>query len=290
MARNETKILSGLSEVAERYDVLFCDVWGVVHNGAAAYPGALEAMRRFRDAGGKVILVSNAPRPGTTIPAQLRSLAVPDEAWDAIVTSGDVSRRLIAERGAKRFLHIGPERDKPLLEGMPGTEGDVDDADFIVCSGLYDDTTETPDDYAELLDRAKARGLDMICANPDLVVHRGGETVFCGGAIGEAYRAIGGHVAFAGKPHRPIYVEAHAVAARLTGGPVAAERILAIGDAFRTDVAGAVDYGIDSLMIAAGIHAEEFGLALGELTAERAADVLARSAVKPTAVMDVLVW
>ena len=283
-------IWTGLGERAEGYDVLFCDVWGVVHNGAAAYPGALDAMTRFRAKGGTVVLVSNAPRPGGAIPSQLRALKVPDEAWDAIVTSGDVSRRLIAACGAKPFLHIGPERDKPLLEGLPGTEADIDDAEFVVCSGLYDDTTETPDDYAELLAQARARDLDMICANPDLVVHRGGETIFCGGAIAEAYRALGGRVSFGGKPHRPIYEEAHATADRLRGAPVSKGRILAVGDAFRTDVAGAVGYGVDSLMIAGGIHAEEFGLAEGELTAERAALVLARSAVRPTGIMDVLVW
>ncbi len=283
-------IWTGLKTQADRYDVLFCDVWGVVHNGAAAYPGALDAMRRFRDKGGTVVLVSNAPRPGSTIPVQLRSLLVPDEAWDAIVTSGDVSRRMIEARGAQTYLHIGPERDKPLLEGLPGREGDIEDADYIVCSGLYDDTTETPDDYAELLARAKARGLEMICANPDIIVHRGGETIFCGGAIGEAYLAVGGKVEFGGKPHRPIYVEAHATAERLRGAAVPKDRILAVGDAFRTDVAGAVAFGTPALLIAGGIHAEEFGMVDGELTAERAAKVLAGSAMQPTGVMDVLAW
>lgn len=249
-------LVSGLSRLDGK-DVLFCDVWGVLHNGVAAFAGACAALIRFRQGGGSVILVSNAPRPHGIIAQQLRRLGVPDTAWDAIVTSGDVTRTLIVERAGAPLHFIGPERDLTLFEGLSAPFAPAQEADYCVCTGLLDDETETAADYAGVLERLRARGLTMICANPDLVVERGTRLVPCGGAIGLAYEQIGGEVIYPGKPWRPIYEMALATAGEARGGPVDPSRVLAIGDAIRTDVAGAVGFGIDVLMVLDGIHGHE---------------------------------
>lgn len=250
------RFVDGLSQIDGK-DVLFCDVWGVIHNGVAHNPDSCAALTRFRQGGGTVVLVSNAPRPNTDIVPQLQKLGVPDSAFDAIVTSGDVTRTLMAAKAGQPVYFIGPARDLSLFEGLDAPHVAVGEASYCVCTGLEDDETETAADYAGRLQAMADRGLTMICANPDLVVERGNRLVPCGGALGAAYEAIGGKVIYPGKPWQPIYEMAAAIAGNARGEPVALSRCLAIGDAIRTDVAGAVQYGIDVLMVLSGIHGHE---------------------------------
>lgn len=281
-------IWTSIEPVFPRYDVIFCDIWGVLHNGQVAWPKASDVLTRFRAQGGKVVLVSNAPRPGALLPEWLAHWGVKSTAWDEIVTSGDVTRRLIEARGPAPFLHIGPARDKPLIEGLGGPKVAIGDAEYIICSGLYEDETETPDDYAGLLAEARARNLDMICANPDLIVERGDQMIYCAGALAQAYEKLGGQAFYAGKPHPPIYAEAQRVADQLCGRTIEKQRILAIGDAFMTDVAGASTYGVDCLLMARGIHTEDFALHHGPLSEQGIERVMAGRAERPLAIMDVL--
>jgi HAD superfamily hydrolase (TIGR01459 family) len=250
------RFVDGLAQV-EGKDVLFCDVWGVIHNGVAHSREACAALTRFREGGGTVVLVSNAPRPYSDIVPQLQRLGVPDSAWNRIVTSGDVTRTLIAARAGQPVCFIGPDRDLSLFEGLDAPFVGIAEAAYCVCTGLEDDETESAADYAVRLQAMAGRGLIMICANPDLVVERGNRLVPCGGALGAAYEAIGGDVIYPGKPWRPIYEMAMAIAAAERNEPVGLSRCLAIGDAIRTDVAGAVQYGIDVLMVLSGIHGHE---------------------------------
>src|SRR6266568_5224322 len=200
---------SHFATLARGYDVALCDVWGVVHNGVAAAAEACDALARFRERGGTVVLITNAPRPGEIVArTTLDRLGVPRAAYDGIVSSGDVTRALIAARAGARVFHIGPERDLALFEGLDAPMTPLEHADYAVCSGLIDDTVETPQDYQELIARMRARPLAMICANPDVVVERGDQLVYCAGAIADLYAAAGGSVIYAGKPHRPIYEQA----------------------------------------------------------------------------------
>jgi HAD superfamily hydrolase (TIGR01459 family) len=275
--------------LAGGYDVVLSDVWGVVHNGIAATPAACDALARFRAGGGTVVLITNAPRPGANVRQILDRLAVPHAAYDAIVSSGDVARALIAARAGQRLFHIGPERDLPMFETLDAPLTDVEGADYAVCSGLFDDTVETPQDYHGLIERMRARALPMICANPDIVVERGDKLVYCAGAIADLYAAAGGEVVYAGKPYRPIYEQALAVAEAARGAPVEHRRLLAIGDSVRTDLKGAAALGIDSLFVTAGIHAEELG-ARHDPDAAALSNIFAAAGVVPTAVMHQLSW
>src|SRR6516165_7370035 len=241
------------------YDVLLCDVWGVVHNGIVAFTEACDALARFRGAGGTVILITNAPRASAAVQHILDRLAVPHEAYDAIVSSGDVARGIVASRLHERIFHLGPGRDLSIFAGLDVTLAPAKSADYAVCSGLFDDTRETPDDYRELLAAMRARSLFMVCANPDIVVERGDELVYCAGAIADAYAEIGGEVLYCGKPYAPIYEAALGKAAALRGGPSPLARVLAIGDSVRTDLKGAALFGLDCLFVVSGLHADEAG-------------------------------
>ncbi len=275
--------------LAAGYDVVLCDVWGVVHNGIAAAPEACDALARFRAGGGTAVLITNAPRPGERVRVILDRLGVPRAAYDGIVSSGDVTRALIVARAGQRVFHIGPERDLPMFEGLDAPMAALEDADYAVCSGLTDDTVETPQDYHALIERMRARALPMICANPDVVVERGDKLVYCAGAIADLYAIAGGDVIYAGKPYRPIYEEALAIAQAARGAPVARERVLAIGDSVRTDLKGAAAFGIDCLFVTAGIHAEELG-ARDNPEAAALAEIFAAAGVAPKAVMHRLRW
>jgi HAD superfamily hydrolase (TIGR01459 family) len=278
------------SALAPDYDVVLCDVWGVVHNGVVAARESCDALTRFRRQGGTVVLITNAPRPGeVVVRSTLDPLKVPQAAYDGIISSGDVTRALIAARAGQRVFHVGPERDVPMFEGLDAHIAPVERADYVVCSGLYDDTVETPQDYGSLITRMRERRLAMICANPDVVVERGDTLVYCAGAIADLYAAAGGEVIYAGKPYRPIYEQAVAMAERTRGGMTAQRRVLAIGDSVRTDLKGALAFGIDCLFVTAGIHAEELG---GRETPDATAlgDIFAAAGLYPTAVMHRLVW
>jgi HAD superfamily hydrolase (TIGR01459 family) len=276
--------------IASGYDVVLSDVWGVVHNGVAAAPEACDALTRFRQQGGSVVLITNAPRPGNVVARlTLDRLSVPREAYDGIVSSGDVTHALIAARAGLRVFHIGPERDVTLFDGLDAPLSDLEAADYAVCSGLADDTVETPQDYHQLIEQMRMRALPMICANPDIVVERGDQLVYCAGAIADLYAAAGGPVVYAGKPHRPIYEEALRIAETARGQSPVHERVLAIGDSVRTDLKGAVAFGIDCLFVTAGIHAEELG-GRDNPDADALADIFAAAGLFPTAVMQRLVW
>jgi HAD superfamily hydrolase (TIGR01459 family) len=282
--------VEGLQSLAESYDLVLCDVWGVLHNGVKAYEAASDALTRFRAKGGKVVLVSNAPRPGASVATQLDGFQVPRSAYDAIVTSGDLTRLAIQERIDRIVHHIGPPRDMPIYNGLDVRFGSSGEADYVVCSGFDNDEEETVEDYRPQLEAMRRRNLLMVCANPDLIVERGHMILPCAGTIALAYEEMGGEVFYAGKPHRPVYERALAVASDLAGHAIPKERVLAIGDAIRTDIAGAVGFGIDALMIARGIHAEELGLHRGDLVSDHVQDWVSRQPARPTAFTDVLSW
>lgn len=277
--------------LAPRYDLVLCDVWGVLHNGVVGSQAAAEALVRARAGGASVILVSNAPREPEGVARILDGFGIPRDAYDAIVTSGMVTNALLAKRPGVRMWHLGPERDLGIYEGLDLTLTGLDEAELIVCTGLFDDTVETPAHYADTLKAARARALPFICANPDIVVERGGDLIWCAGAIAEAYAELGGEVVFCGKPHRPIYETAFATAEKLRGAPVAPSRALAIGDALRTDLAGALGVGIDCLFVAAGIHAGELGLEHGaDVDPAALARLLDDGPGRPAAVTTRLAW
>ena len=286
-------VIEGFAALSGRYDVIFCDVWGVLHNGIQAYPGAGDALTRFRERGGRVVLVSNAPRPGRAIGPQLDRLGVPRTAYDAIMASGDITRTAVIERSDRVVHHMGPPRDLPIFEGLDLRFGSIAEADYVVCSGFdeEDEREADMDDYRRRLAAMRERNLWMLCANPDLVVERGHLIIPCAGTIAAMYEEMGGEVFYAGKPHRPVYEAALALAARISGrDAVPRERVLAIGDAIRTDIAGAAAFGIDSLLVARGIHTAELKLDELPLASEHAQDWLARQVVRPQAVTDKLVW
>src|SRR5262252_8419254 len=283
-------IADHFAPLAGGYDVMLSDVWGVVHNGVAATPAACGALARFRASGGTVVLITNAPRPGEVVARfTLDRLGVPRAAYDGIVSSGDVTRALVTARAGQRLLHIGPPRDLPIFDGLDAAIAPLESADYAVCSGLTDDTVETPQDYHALIEKMRARGLPMICANPDIVVERGDKLVYCAGAIADLYAAAGGEVIFAGKPYRPIYEQAVALAEGARGQRVQHHRVLAIGDSVRTDLKGAATFGIDCLFVTAGIHAEELG-GRSDPDAAALAGIFAAAGVTPKAVMHRLSW
>jgi HAD superfamily hydrolase (TIGR01459 family) len=252
-------LIDHFGTLAPDYDVVLSDVWGVVHNGVAAYAEASDALTRFRGRGGTVVLISNSPRPGEPIRHQLDQFGVARTAYDAVVTSGDVTRAELMRRPGVRVFHIGPERDLSIFTGLDLTFTPLEQADCVVCSGLFDDVNETPDDYRDLLGKVRARALLMICANPDLIVERGHELLYCAGSLADLYGTMGGTVVYAGKPHRPIYDLALGAAAARRNTTVDLNRVLAIGDSVRTDFKGSLALGVDCLFVTAGIHAGEFG-------------------------------
>jgi HAD superfamily hydrolase (TIGR01459 family) len=282
------QIVAGLSDLASSYPAVICDVWGVVHNGRRAFAPACDALERCREAGGRVVLLSNSPRPRGAFIRQLRQLGVPDGAGDAVVTSGDATRRLLAERAPGPALAVGPPRDAPIYEGLDLAFAErAEDAAFISCTGLYDDEHEGPEDYRALFAPAVARGLELICANPDRVVQRGEEMVPCAGALADLYEAMGGKVLMAGKPYAPLYDLARRELAAALGREPRTPELLAIGDGLPTDVAGANAQGIDCLFVLGGIHAAELG---GALTPQRAQRLLAEANAHARYAMADLVW
>ncbi|WP_127088699.1 TIGR01459 family HAD-type hydrolase [Aquabacter cavernae] len=282
--------VAGLSEIAGDYDLILCDIWGVVHNGLKAFPAACDALRHARAGGVSVVLVSNAPRPADFVANMLERLGVPEGTYDSIVTSGDVTRTVLAERAGARLYHVGPTRDLGTFEGLGVTMASLDEADLVVCTGLFDDEVETPEDYADQLARMKDRGLFFICANPDIVVERGARLIYCAGAIAQLYDRMGGDTLYCGKPHKPVYDTALARAVELRGGPVGEGRVLCIGDALRTDIIGATAAGFDSLFIASGIHAEELNAKDGAEPDAAALHNLFSGHAHPRGVMPRLAW
>lgn len=277
-------LLPSIAELAATCDAWIVDIWGVMHNGARAFAAAGAACRAFRAGGGIVMLLSNAPRPFSAVVGQMNALGVDPAAYDGGVTSGDATRGLIEAWAGRPLLHIGPERDKGLFTGLDVQLASAEQAQAIVCSGLYDDTRETPASYTALFDRLAARRVPMICANPDLVVERGDRLVYCAGSLAAVYAEKGGEVIYAGKPHLPIYTRTFAAIDRLKGSPVARERILAIGDGVDTDLLGAHRAGLRSVFIASAVHLP------GGLDERSVSELFASRPFRPVAALPALAW
>jgi HAD superfamily hydrolase (TIGR01459 family) len=252
------RFVERLSDLVDGVEVILSDIWGVVHNGLVSFPAACEALHTYRQRGGTVILITNAPRPADSVQRQLRKFGVADETYDAIVSSGDLTRNFVAGHPGKKMFWLGPDRDSSIHRGLDAAMAPLEQADYIVCTGLFDDETESAEDYRAMMLQAREHKLPLICANPDIVVERGDRLIYCAGAIAELYRELGGEVIFYGKPHRPIYERAMALAAERRGEPTSLDRVLAIGDSVRTDLTGALGFGIDCLFLTRGIHSEEF--------------------------------
>ena len=250
--------VESLRELTSDVDVVLSDIWGVVHNGVASFPEACKALHNFRSQGGTVIMITNSPLLPDSLQQQLRHLGVPDDTYDAIASSGDLTRLYVADHPGRRVFWIGPDRHDSIHRGLDAPLASLDEADYIICTGPYDDETESPEDYRGMMLKARERKLTLVCANPDIVVERGDRLIYCAGAIAELYRELGGEVIFYGKPHRPIYERAIALAGERQGHPIDRKRVLAIGDSVRTDVAGARGFGIDCLFVTRGIHSEQF--------------------------------
>ncbi len=277
------RMTGSLDEIAGGYSALLCDVWGVVHNGERAFAEASAALSRARVNGKAVILITNAPRPHPDVEAQLDALGVPAEAYDRVVTSGDVTRDLIAI-GPRMVFHIGPDRDMTIYDGLDVELCEEPEASVVVCTGLYDDEAETPEDYGELLQRLRSRNLPFICANPDVVVERGDRLIWCAGALARDFGQLGGRTLISGKPHRPIYEAALKAAGEVLGREIGAQDVLAIGDGALTDLKGASQNGIDALYVSGGIHARDYGETL-EPDLPRLAAFLEKHGHEPVAVI-----
>ena len=289
----EIPVLDSIKELGSRYRAWLVDIWGVMHNGRRAFPGAVAATRAFRAQGGIVVLLSNSPRPSPSVQEQLRRLGVPDDAYDATVTSGDLTRHELAKHHGATVFHLGPERDRPIFHGLDVKLGPHEHAELVVCSGLFDDETEAPEDYADLLRALAARGLPMICANPDHMVERGDRLVWCAGALAQLYERQGGSVIYAGKPYAPIYRLALETIGDLAGKTIAKDEVLAIGDGVNTDIAGAAGFGIDAMFVASGLHVPAHsGGEGGAETLDRAhlAELFASAKRRPLGAMRALKW
>lgn len=261
-----TRIISDLSQISSAYDTLFCDLWGCLHNGVAPFPAAVAALQGFRARGGKVVLLTNAPRPAAFVTATLDRMGVPRDCWDLVVSSGDAAQdAMFAGAVGRRIWHLGPEKDLGFFNAIPAEWADapaiervpLDEAEGIVCTGPFDEQTEVPEDYRARFLLAKTRNLPMLCANPDIVVDMGHKRIYCAGALAALYEEMGGTALYFGKPHPPIYDLARRRLATIDAGD--GGRILAVGDGINTDIAGAAGEGIDSLFVTSGLAAGQFG-------------------------------
>jgi HAD superfamily hydrolase (TIGR01459 family) len=283
------KLPAGLSRIAAQYDALLCDVWGVIHNGRESFPVACAALARYRAERGPVILISNSPRPHGPVIDQLDGLGVPREAWSEIVTSGDATRLLLAERAPGPAWKIGPDRDDALYEGLGVEFSDLEDTRFISVTGPYDDENDQPADYRDRFVACVERDLVMLCANPDIVVQRGDKLIYCGGALAQLYESLGGQVLMAGKPYPIIYDLSLIKAAEALGRPVDPARVLCVGDGLPTDIRGANARGLDVLFVASGIHGAET-IGPDGLNAAAVSDLLRQAGATATYAIADLVW
>lgn len=278
-------VLEGFGSIASNYKLLLSDVWGVVHNGVAAYPAACEALKTARRNGATVILISNAPRPGAIVAKQIARWGVPADCYDTIVASGDVARTELEARPEAKLFHLGPARDLPNYDGLPNKLVGEDECDIAVVTGPFNDEVEVAEDYRAMFEKFMQRDVLMLCANPDLVVERGDKLIVCAGALAQLYETMGGKAIYAGKPYAPIYDQVVAEAEKLRGAKIKKEEMLAIGDGARTDLRGAALQGIDCLFITGGIHAGDFSE-----KKNRAGEIFAEQAAWPIGMMHRLSW
>lgn len=289
-----TRIIQSLSEISQDYDALFCDLWGCVHNGQTPYPAAVAALQSFRAQGGRVVLLTNAPRPARGVTASLDAMGVPRDAWDAVVTSGDAAQAgMLMGVVGHRVHHIGPSKDDGFFTDIPDDlPHDVpiervalQEAEGIVCTGPFNEMSETPEDYRAAFLYAKTQGMKLLCANPDLEVDYGETRIYCAGALAKLYDEMGGTSLYFGKPHPPIYDLARRRLAAVTGADVSEMRFLAVGDGIFTDVQGGVSEGIDTLFITGGLAADEFGVDVERPEMELLLPWLNLRQLSPTAAM-----
>ena len=285
------RLISGLSEIASDHDALICDVWGVIHDGARHHAAAADALFRFKEKHGPVILLTNAPRIPEEVAAQCASYGLPAGCYDAIVSSGGAARDDLAARakaGTLSLYYIGPDRDLSLIAGLDIRRTGIAEADIVLCVGMVDDMTETVDDYSGVLADMRAANLTMLCANPDLVVHRGARLVYCAGSLAQAYESLGGTVTYYGKPHLPVYDAARAAvtAAALAAGRPPPKRPLAVGDGLVTDIRGANAAGLEALFIADGVHGED----VAPYTAQHLSDLFSRFGTHAATAIRSLKW
>ncbi len=262
------RMIAQLSEIAPRYDALFVDLWGCLHNGLRPFPDAVAALRGYRARGGFVMLLTNSPRPRPAVMAQLDQIGVPRDCYDDITASGDASRAAMAAGLAgTKVYHLGPKKDESFFDDL-GDGIDVsrirrvplEEAEGIVCTGLFDDRTETPEDYRATLLYAKTRGMKLICTNPDIQVDYGDKRIYCAGAIAALYTEMGGESLYFGKPWPPIYdLARNRIAQGRASRAIADSAILAIGDGIRTDILGGLNEGFDTLFVSGGLAADRFG-------------------------------
>ena len=287
---NIPRIIANAGPLFEAYDVILSDIWGVVHNGLVAWPGANDALIRFRQRGGTVVLVSNAPNPSHQVARTLDEKGVPRSAWDAIVSSGDLALRRVADESYTKVHCIGPrDRDRAFFADLRAVDTSLAEAQAIVCTGFVDDRRDTVEQYRDRLEQGLSRRLPFVCANPDLIVDVGPERLLCAGTLAAAYEALGGDVYWAGKPHPVSYATALARAAELRASSVPRARVLAIGDAVRTDLAAAAGAGVDALFVASGIHADET-MTRGVIDAVRLATLFTADSPSALAAIDLLRW
>jgi HAD superfamily hydrolase (TIGR01459 family) len=297
-ARRATKLVRGLADLADAYRVILCDVWGVVHNGLVAFGKAAGALGRFRSGGGRVVLITNSPNPSRFVQAQLGRLGFPREAYDAMVSSGDVTAAVLAARPEAGLFHLGPPGETALFDEVLALTGKaprsvpLKQAQLVLCTGLVDPFRETPADYDAILAAMRARNLELLCANPDIVVEDGGKLFYCAGAIAERYEKAGGRVIQAGKPYAPIYARALQLAQKSGEKAIRHSEVLVIGDAMRTDIKGAQLQGFDSLFVTSGIHRQELHGKEDDAALDAAAfrQFMEAADFAPTAAIPELVW
>ena len=285
------RLIDRLSDISASYDALLCDIWGCLHNGLRPFPAAVEALTAYRRQGGRVVLLTNSPRPETGVQRQLDRMGVPREAYDVIVTSGDAAQAgMLAGAVGRRVWHLGPDKDNRFFIDIPAHLSDLapvervgfEAAEGIVCTGPFSDDDE-PEEYRGRFLVARERGLKLLCANPDIVVDVGDTRVWCAGALAALYSEMGGESLYFGKPHPPIYDLARRRLAA-GGGLPADDRILAIGDGLFTDIRGAIAEDVDSVFVTGGLAAEETGTAgmTGQPDTDRLATYLADNGLTPT--------
>jgi HAD superfamily hydrolase (TIGR01459 family) len=286
-------IINGLAEMVDDYDLFIFDLWGVVHDGVAAYPNATECLRRLRQQRARVVLLSNVPRPSASVTQHLLELGVEKALYDRLLTSGEAAATTIAATATgsgadarPAYFHLGPERSRPTLDACGGREVAIEAAEMIICTGLFDDDADRAEDYRDFLTAAAAQGLPMICANPDLVVMRGDQMVQCAGAVAAFYEELGGTVRRFGKPFPDIFDRLFAETPDIPRA-----RAVMVGDALATDIRGARQAGIDAIWVAGGIHAEALSLGPdGRLDQDRVNSVAEQAGERPAAILPWLQW
>lgn len=289
-------LIEGLQKIAPRYDAILCDVWGVLIDGKRHFPAGARALEKFRAGGGAVVLITNASRPDDEVRRQLLGLGLPETAFDDLVSAGELTLRAMLARKGQRPYHLGPPRDNGLFDEASRRLGHTlarvapEDADYVVCTGLFDERNEQPADYDVRLAALQARGLTMLCANPDIVVAIGDELVYCSGALAERYAAMGGKVEMYGKPFAPMYAEGRARLAKLRGASVPDARILCVGDGAFTDLAGAGRAGLDCLFVTDGVHRDELRPGGGALDEASLENLISRAGAAPVALAREFFW